>query len=609
MNQFPRLASDMCRPPANWLATPSRRATDRTVLDEDAGIIVSHSHSRFDRVSKQGLWARWRCRLCRTLCVGAMLSMFMMVGTTQAQVDDVSHRRLGGPTSQAGDSRAQGELLTRLRRLTDPARIPNGLRVDPPLRPDLRRMLSQQVQDALRSLPPSQQQPLEDLIRQHLESRPGGPNPSPPGRQSNPKRPSGAPSRPLTLEDLDRLLSDTDGTPDAPSTAPPERSPNENPNPSESAADRDARIADLAEMLRRFTNRGKSPPGLPDTGNGGSSPPVGRTGTSQDPNSVNGLRFNQPRVRDSTGGPTSNEPTRSEPTPSEPTPSDPRPSSSTPRDSAPPDSISGGTDQSGNPTRVDRVKPKDPPREKARSDPEPDRSASEADVWTKLDRIMHVARNRGNRATSDADNGARSALAQAIEATASDLAARVENIIEEQSQPVFEEPPAGPGFLERVGRATESANEWASELASPDSPTTGTVTTQSQGNIRGFSVMSLLVGGLILIVCVLLFRFRDVFNSHSREAALPTAPQNLRNRADVVQAFHALAARFPEILNDWWPHRRAAVAIARVNPDQRAAIHTLARMYEVARYAPQDLEFSEQQLTAARHALRRFGVS
>ena len=157
---------------------------------------------------------------------------------------------------------------------------------------------------------------------------------------------------------------------------------------------------------------------------------------------------------------------------------------------------------------------------------------------------------------------------------------------------------------------TDSANEWVvrnSDSGKSERRRLAAATGSDSGG--AFPLIALVLMSLILTTGIALYRNREALNRQAARSGLPEIPRHLRNRGDVVQAFHALAARCPEALHDWWTHRRAAVVLARVSPEKSDAVQTLARLYEEARYAPGDREFTEQQLDSARRALRRFGDS
>ena len=569
-----------------------------------------------DTVSHRNLT---RCRLARFLPAWFAAVVVFTAGVATAQNDDSSHRRLSGGRG-FGDLRAQTELLERLQQLTnsqmaDPGTVPffdpdvNPGVADPEVQQALQQMLSQQlleqlmsgapdpsglpqpgpggsepgesvspdeidvndprVQEILRRLPPETRQPIEDMIRQNNPRQspeiPRGPYPNTGGRGTGRE-----PSRPLTPQDLEQLLSGRNNSerPNAQPGRQPGRNPNSRPGmrpgePEDPQA-RAERIAQISQMLDRMGMNGGGQSRRPGQGGGGSRQP-GAMSPREEP-SVGRNRMTSPNREPST-------------------------------------------------VREQAQLPGHPPEEGP--DERPGRNGEpEGDIWEKLGRVINDARERGNEASSsgDAEDGARSALARAIEEAATDLAGRAEELFQDSGPPRRNQASSGPGFFDRLGRGMDSVNDRMVRLA--DGGGSGGSGTPTFGGSGGgssdggsFSLMSLVIMSLILTTCIALFRNRDVFNRQSAEAGLPPIPRHLRNRGDVVRAFHALAARFPEVLDDWWPHRRAAVALAKVNPQQKEAINTLAGLYEEARYMPEDAEFSEQQLESARGALRRFGVS
>ena len=82
-------------------------------------------------------------------------------------------------------------------------------------------------------------------------------------------------------------------------------------------------------------------------------------------------------------------------------------------------------------------------------------------------------------------------------------------------------------------------------------------------------------------------------------------PKTIRNRQDIVTAFHVIAARAPEVAATWWTHRRAALALAEADPKSQAAVETLTALYEQARYLPRDAAMTAEQLTEASQAVQR----
>ena len=86
-------------------------------------------------------------------------------------------------------------------------------------------------------------------------------------------------------------------------------------------------------------------------------------------------------------------------------------------------------------------------------------------------------------------------------------------------------------------------------------------------------------------------------------------PGEIRTRADVVQAFHALSDHSEAVPCRWWTHRRAAEAIASAASVSNLSLQQLAAVYEQARYLPEDVALSGEQLQEVREALAECGVS
>lgn len=494
------------------------------------------------------LFAKRRDRQCLLL----VLVVGLFAGRVDAQ-DNSSHRKLDGSRVDA-DLRARDELMSRLHRLAGgfefPSNDPANSGLPSHLQPEARRKLNQQVSQALRSLPSNARQPIADLIRQRLRSN-GGLQ-----RRPGPRRNELPPT--LTEQDIERILSEPSvaNPPDSPTGS----RPGSNQSTPESPATRQARIDQFRETLRQIGTGLNSGSSASETTGSNTfpnpeAPPQNQGSASTPPdnsNSSSGANGTESRTRPPV------------PVPTQPSPNIPKPVAR---------------------PEVETV------------DPDP-----AEDVWQKLDRIVHVARS------SDAANsGARSAFARAIEDTATEWSTRAEDFIAEKSQSTTEDASEA-GLLDRVGEATNSANDWAVDLASKTSEqrsnTIGNWTSPGSSSLVGFITVT-----LISVGCFVLYRYREFFARTQTDVDVPVGPQFLRDRRDVVRAFHAVAARFPEVLHDWWTHHRAAKAIAHVNPAQQDAINTLATLYEAARYLPDDVNFSEQQLDSARQALRRLQLS
>ncbi|MDA1232456.1 MAG: hypothetical protein O2856_16910, partial [Planctomycetota bacterium] len=79
-------------------------------------------------------------------------------------------------------------------------------------------------------------------------------------------------------------------------------------------------------------------------------------------------------------------------------------------------------------------------------------------------------------------------------------------------------------------------------------------------------------------------------------------PGEIRSRADVIAAFHELALNPKQLVESWWTHRAAAQKLAAESPQSKAAVDTLAEVYEQARYLPDDIELPPDSIQSARTA-------
>lgn len=165
------------------------------------------------------------------------------------------------------------------------------------------------------------------------------------------------------------------------------------------------------------------------------------------------------------------------------------------------------------------------------------------------------------------------------------------------------------GPLGRIGRIGDQATEWLADTVEPetrpvtesDAGLSGSGLTESISPVAVFLI--LLTGGGIIYW--LLHRTADARLVNDGNAGHSPAPATLRNRQDIVQAFHDLAARCPISIADWWTHDRAATALAVTRPDRTDDVRQLAQLYEQARYLPDESSLSEEQLAAAKAAWLR----
>jgi hypothetical protein len=86
----------------------------------------------------------------------------------------------------------------------------------------------------------------------------------------------------------------------------------------------------------------------------------------------------------------------------------------------------------------------------------------------------------------------------------------------------------------------------------------------------------------------------------------PAMPVNVTSREEIVQAFHAITSRTPQVASDSWTHRKAAAAMIEAKPANEFDVETLADVYEEARYQPEDAHFTDDQIVKARRAVERW---
>lgn len=183
------------------------------------------------------------------------------------------------------------------------------------------------------------------------------------------------------------------------------------------------------------------------------------------------------------------------------------------------------------------------------------------------------------------------------------------------ASPPLQQPSQARSTLNHV---SESANKVLSNLLTPPEPVPvtppkigGTMATPSGGpQIGGAGSRSVMWLMLILVIAAAAWYFvpRMVMsmNESSQIEGLAAArihPAEIRTRRDIVRAFHQFALRPLTPVADWWTHRQVEQQVATSTPSLEPAIHQLAEIYEQARYQPEDLVFTPDQIGAARRAL------
>jgi hypothetical protein len=112
----------------------------------------------------------------------------------------------------------------------------------------------------------------------------------------------------------------------------------------------------------------------------------------------------------------------------------------------------------------------------------------------------------------------------------------------------------------------------------------------------------ILVLGLAVIGCLVWAIHRGTRSNEADAEGLtsgrPMPAHQIRNRKDVIRAFHQFASASPRKVPVWWTHR----AVARSAGDEPGLVCELADFYEAARYLPDTEELAEEWLKSARIA-------
>lgn len=90
----------------------------------------------------------------------------------------------------------------------------------------------------------------------------------------------------------------------------------------------------------------------------------------------------------------------------------------------------------------------------------------------------------------------------------------------------------------------------------------------------------------------------------------PPRPENasvawktIRNRSDVIDAFHQLIETKFRTFESWWTSRRALQQVNKAIPSLSPPMREATEIYEMARYLPADQELSEPDLERMRRAM------
>lgn len=212
----------------------------------------------------------------------------------------------------------------------------------------------------------------------------------------------------------------------------------------------------------------------------------------------------------------------------------------------------------------------------------------------------------GTGLASAADKGV---FANAFERTAEGLGKHVEDILRNQqrrrrSGQSRSSRRSNNGFFSGINRMSQRTTRFfnnqsrrvggsGSSVSMPSAP--------SPGTLLPFVFGAAAIG-------VVWFLLRNVGNESQEPAfAQQTAvmPAAIHSRQDVIDAFHYIAGRTPEVKGNWWTHSRVAKVLAKLFPTRDAAVRELTAVYETARYLPPDEMLTEDQLRTAREAIKR----
>lgn len=158
-------------------------------------------------------------------------------------------------------------------------------------------------------------------------------------------------------------------------------------------------------------------------------------------------------------------------------------------------------------------------------------------------------------------------------------------------------------------RSTAAADNMFMNLTNGESQTRTSNSGPSFGSSGGSFpfVPVLLIAGVAGLAFWMLRRTEQARQlAAARSVDHPPMPSSVRTREDVVQAFHAIASRTPQVASSSWTHREAAEALIQAKPANEFDVEVLADVYEHARYQPKEAEFGDEQIVKARRAVERW---
>ncbi|MEZ6123037.1 MAG: hypothetical protein R3C49_07665 [Planctomycetaceae bacterium] len=176
--------------------------------------------------------------------------------------------------------------------------------------------------------------------------------------------------------------------------------------------------------------------------------------------------------------------------------------------------------------------------------------------------------------------------------------------------PCPETPSAVGSLINDFHEGTKGFLEDLAAIPTPDlptPPTSGSAVPKvaiSGGSLSALWLPLTVIGVLML---VLLAWNRGVLTSEMlRSVSEKFAGSNdIVTRRDLVRAFNRMALSPSGETQTWWTHQMVQQNFAEKQPDKTAPIEQLTRLYEWARYLPDDQPLTPEQLHEARAALRQ----
>ena len=149
-----------------------------------------------------------------------------------------------------------------------------------------------------------------------------------------------------------------------------------------------------------------------------------------------------------------------------------------------------------------------------------------------------------------------------------------------------------------LGGITESAGELFEDLSSGATVPDVVSAPETEG-LNAAALIPVFVFGLLAAVAFAL-AWRSgliaVPGADTASSGVVLTPGGIRTKADVVKAFHQMALTPERASDDWWTHQKVVDTLIEQEPHKSESAETLGRLYEVARYLPDDYKFTREEL-------------